>query len=149
MTASVYSFDSPQIAHDMARDFLYAEPVLNNLILTLLAARIARPESGRYWIAGAPGAVTGVALQSPPDLPVNLSAMAPEVAASLADTIAAGGHDLPGVFGEASLAARFAGQWADRRGVGVRPESAQRIYAARAIRPGPSSPGAPEQAGPR
>ena len=142
------SFDSPLIASEMAVGFLSSEPVLNNLILTLLEGRIARPEPGRYWIARTNGALAGVGLQSPPGLPLNLSAMAPETAAQLADAIAAEGRDLPGVFGEARIAARFAGQWAECCGVGVYAESTQRLYEAKVVRNGASVPGVLERADP-
>jgi hypothetical protein len=33
-----------------AREYLASEPVLHNLILTLLHERVERPEAGRYWV---------------------------------------------------------------------------------------------------
>jgi hypothetical protein len=57
--------DDPGLVMTTARKFLLSQPVLNNLILSLLEARIAHPEPGRYWTASRTGAVVGVALQSP------------------------------------------------------------------------------------
>jgi uncharacterized protein len=145
--AKFFSFDTPASASETADGFLRDEPVLNNLMLTLLAARIAQPQPGQYWVGQAKGEVNGFALQSPLKFPLNLSVMTPEVAADLAEAIAAEAHDLPGVFGEARLAARFAGQWAELRGIGAHPTTAQRLYSAGVIRPGLSAPGALEQAG--
>lgn len=148
MAGEILSFDTPEFINKTAHGFLVSEPVLNNLILTLLAARIAFPEPVRYWIARSDSAVTGVGLQSPPSFALILSVMAPEVSADLAEAIAVEGRALPGVLADARVAARFAGQWAECRSVGVQPVIAQRLYVAEAVRAGAAVPGALEQAGP-
>ena len=51
-----------------AGEFLASDPVRHNLILTLLHARVAYPEPGRYWVARDGDTVVGVAFQSPLDL---------------------------------------------------------------------------------
>jgi uncharacterized protein len=45
--------------------FLASDPVRHNLILTLLHARVAYPEPGRYWVARDGDTVVGVVFQSP------------------------------------------------------------------------------------
>lgn len=111
-----------------ARDFLVSQPVRNNLILSLLEARVARPEPGRYWLALRSGAVVGVAFHSPPAFPAQLTPMQSDIAAAMAGTIAASGVSLPGVSGEAATAARFAGQWTEQRKTGATPVAGLRLY---------------------
>jgi uncharacterized protein len=102
--------------------------VLNNLILSLLEARMARPEPGRYWLASRSGAIAGVVFQSPLTYPAQLTPMESDAAAAIADAIADSGVSLPGISGEAATAARFAGQWTERRKSGAAPVAGLRIY---------------------
>jgi len=108
--------------------FLASDPVRHNLILTLLHARVAYPEPGRYWVARDGGAVVGVAFQSPLDFFASLTPMRAEAVAGLVEAIVDAGVNLPGVNGEADTAARFAGQWTERRGSAAFPVEGQRIY---------------------
>lgn len=112
----------------MARGFLLSQPVLNNLILSLLEARIARPEPGRYWLASRGGVVIGVVFQSPLTYPAQLTPMEFDTAVAVADAIGGSGVSLPGVSGEAATAAHFAGQWTERRKSGATPVAGLRIY---------------------
>jgi predicted GNAT family acetyltransferase len=108
--------------------FLASDPVRHNLILTLLHARVAYPEPGRYWVARDGGAVVGVAFQSPLDFFASLTPMRAEAVAGLVEAIVDAGVNLPGVNGEADTAARFAGQWTERRGSAAFPVEGQRLY---------------------
>lgn len=146
MTIAVISYEAADLARDAARNFLNLEPVLNNLIVTLLEARIGQPEPGRYWIARENGEVVGMGLQSPLNYPLNLSAMAPDVATVLADAIGAEGFELAAAAGEARIVARFAGHWAERCKIGAHPVEGKRIYEARTISSGADPPGRMEQA---
>ena len=65
MRAEVSTTGSPEQLLEVGGTFLRQDPVRHNVILTILEARIAHPEPGRYWIAYADGFVRGVALQSP------------------------------------------------------------------------------------
>ena len=142
MTIEVRLYDDPQTVLDLAEPFLAQDPILNNLLLTLLAARAAHWQPGRYWTACKGNEVAGMAVQSPLDRAVILSAMPADVAAVMGLAIAAQGSDLPGVSGEARLAARFAAEWAERRRIGAVPEAGRRIYEARTVRDGPAVGGA-------
>lgn len=144
MAIEILRYDSPGDALEQGEPFLAGDPVLNNLILTLLAARKVHPEPGRYWVAFEGRRVAGMAFQSPLDRPIILSAMSPEVASAMAGAIGAEGDDLPGVLGEARIAASFAGEWGQRRKIGAVPIAGQRIYEARATRDGPAVPGGME-----
>jgi hypothetical protein len=107
--------------------FLASDPVRHNLILTLLRARVAYPEPGRYWLATDGSAVVGVAFQSPLDFVASVTPANPEAVAALVEEIVEAGIILPGVNGEAATAARFAGQWTERRGSAAFPVEGQRI----------------------
>jgi predicted GNAT family acetyltransferase len=140
-------YDVATDALDVARTFLVTQPLLNNLVLTLLVARATAPQPGRYWIAFEREQVVGVALQSPLNFPVNLASMKIDIAAALADAVAAAGGDVPGAFGEAATVARFAGQLAERRHTGAYPTDGQRVYEAPALTEGTTAAGMFERAG--
>jgi predicted GNAT family acetyltransferase len=128
MAIRVTFSDDPARVLTEARAFLASRPVLHNLILTLLHERIAHREPGRYWVATDDDAVVGVVLQSPLNLAANITPMEPEVVAVTVDAISDGGVALPGVNGEAATAARFAGQWTERRKTAAVPFEGLRIY---------------------
>ena len=110
------------------RDFLLSQPVLHNLLLTILHARIDHPEPGRYWAAVQGDKVTGVVIQSPLTFPATLSPMPTNVAPALVNAIVEQGISLPGVNGEAAAAASFAGQWNERSNAAAIPFQANRLY---------------------
>jgi ribosomal protein S18 acetylase RimI-like enzyme len=112
----------------LAGGFLASQPVLHNLILTILHARVAQPESGRYWVAMERGEVVGVVLQSPPTFAATLTPMDGQVAGAMVDAIADAGIELPGVSGEAATAASFAGRWSERRNAAATPFQGNRLY---------------------
>src|SRR5215475_13375742 len=97
--------DDPARALNAAREFLAARPVLHNLILSLLVARIAHPEPGRYWEATERNKTAGLVLQSPLTFAATLTPMEPQVVAAMVDAIVEQGISLPGVNGEAATAA--------------------------------------------
>ncbi|HLK62953.1 MAG TPA: GNAT family N-acetyltransferase [Bryobacteraceae bacterium] len=128
MPIQVTFTDDPARVLREAGDFLASEPVLHNLILTLLHQRIASPDPGRYWVARSGADVAGVVLQTPLQNPATLTPMRPEVAGAMADGIAQSGIALPGVNGEAATAARFAGQWTERTKSAAIPFQGMRLY---------------------
>ena len=128
MAVEVVCGEDPGWVLHEAGAFLASDPVQHNLILTLLYERVAYPEPGRYWVATDGGAVVGVAFQSPLDFFASLTPTSPEAVAALVDVIAESAVTLPGVIGEAATAARFAGQWTERRGSAAFPVEGQRIY---------------------
>lgn len=111
-----------------AGEFLRSKPVRHNLILSLLDARLRRPEDGSYWIVAVDGRVAGAAFQSPLDRWAVITPMEPAVAAALAEWVAESGTDLPGVNGEAATAAAFAGRWIDATRSAATPTSGVRLY---------------------
>ena len=111
-----------------ARSFLVAQPVLHNLILTLLRARVAHSEPGRYWVATEDSNVVGLLFQSPLNLAANLTVMDSAAIAAIVDAVAEARITLPGVNGEAGTAARFAGQWAERCKSAAIPFRGERLY---------------------
>jgi hypothetical protein len=128
MAIEVVLGEDPGWALHEAGEFLASDPVQHNLILTLLNVRVAYPEPGRYWVAREGGTVVGVAFQSPLDFFASLTPMDSGPVAALVEAIVEAGVDLPGVNGEAGTAARFAGQWTERRGSAAFPVEGQRIY---------------------
>lgn len=129
MTPKIERVEHPAAFRERVADFLAARPVEHNLLATLLAQRAERPAEGAYWLAAAEdGSVCGVALQSPFLRPINLSVMAPEVAVAMAAAIAAEDIRPPGATGVADTAARFTGEWTERRETGARPRDGLRIY---------------------
>ena len=141
MTLAVRSGDDPRAAFDAAGGFLRAKPVEHNLLLSLLTQRVDRPEDGRYWWATEGGEVTGFVFHSPVRFRALVSAAEPQVVDALVDRVADESPHLPGVMGDAATAARFAGQWAERRRVPVTPTEGQRLYRLATVRPPANVPG--------
>jgi uncharacterized protein len=112
----------------MAREFLASQPVLHNLVLSLLHARTAHPEPGRYWLAIEHEKVVGVVLQSPLTFAATLTPMDGRVVKAMVRAIADAGISLPGVNGDATTAASFAGHWSERRKSAVTPFQSSRLY---------------------
>jgi len=120
--------EDPAFVLSRASFFLSSQPVLHNLILSILHARVAHAEPGRYWMAIRQDDIVGVVLQSPLTFPATLTPMEPQVATSMADAIAEAGIALPGVNGEAATAATFAGQWSERTKSAAIPFEGNRLY---------------------
>ena len=134
MSIKVAFTDDPVRVLTQAKAFLASEPVLHNVILTLLHERAAYREPGRYWVAMNGLTAAGVVFQSPLNFAANLTIMGPEVMALMVDAISEAGVALPGVNGEAATAAGFAGQWTERRKSAAVPFQGQRIYEAVEVR---------------
>ncbi len=99
MAIEVAFSDDPARVLTEAGSFLASEPVLHNLILTLLHERVAHREPGRYWVAKDGETVVGVVFQSPLNFAASLTPMEPEVVAVMVDAISDGGVALPGAEG--------------------------------------------------
>lgn len=127
--------DDPRVVLHQAGRYLATEPVRHNLVLTLLEARVALPVPGRYVIVSRGDDVVGVAFQSPLDYPPTLTAMADDAVEAAVDILADAELALPGVFGEAATAARFAGQWTERTKSAASPTGGLRIYEVVEVRP--------------
>jgi uncharacterized protein len=148
MTRHVLVTDDAAEALEQARTFLEREPVLHNLVLTLLTTRVRRPEPGRYWLALCDGEVVGVAFQSPLEFVVTITPMDAATVDRVVETMAAAGVRPPGVSGEAGSVARFAGSWTEHATSGARPRRGERIYEITDVSP-PSVAGSVQRAGDR
>jgi uncharacterized protein len=112
-----------------AEEFLSSKAVEHNLILTILQARVAHPEPGRYWIAlEDENTVVGAVMQSPLEYPAVLTPMAPPAVLAMVEAVAAAGIKLPGINGDAATAASFAGQWSERCKAAAIPFQGLRLY---------------------
>jgi uncharacterized protein len=131
-----------------AGEFLSSEPVLHNLILTILHARAAQGDPGRYWIAFRGQQAVGVAVQSPLDYPATLTFIDPQAVPAMVDAIAEAGVALPGVNGDAATAAIFAGQWSERCKSAAIPFQGTRLYELLELGEVPRDQGLLRQAGP-
>ena len=115
MGIQVVFSEDPAFVLTKAKEFLSSEPVLHNLLLTILHARVAQPDPGRYWMAFEGEKAVGVALQSPLQFPATLTPMKRQAVLAMVDAIAGQGVTLPGINGDAATAASFAGQWSERQ----------------------------------
>jgi ribosomal protein S18 acetylase RimI-like enzyme len=134
MSIAVVAGTDPGLVLGRAGDLLAGDPVGHNVAGTKLADAIRYGEPGRYWIALRDGVPAGLAVQQPADTPLAVAPMAAELAVAIARTADADGVALPGVFGPAGTASRFAGEWAERRRVAAMPTSAERLYEIRDLR---------------
>jgi len=142
-----YSED-PTFVLGRADEFLSSEPVLHNLILSILHSRIAQGDPGRYWIAFHGKKTVGVAVQSPLEYPATLTPMEPRAVLAMVDAIAEAGVTLPGVNGDAATAARFAGQWSERCKSAATPLQGTRLYELSELREVPRTEGQLRRAAP-
>jgi hypothetical protein len=133
--------DDPSRALSEARAFLAIEPVLHNLVLTLLHARAAHPEPGRYWVVADGDTVVGVVFQSPLTFFATSTPMPLDAIEASVDAIVGAGIALPGITADAPTAARFAGAWTERAKTGARPEMGQRMYELREVKDGANTGG--------
>jgi predicted GNAT family acetyltransferase len=141
--------DDPAFVLSRAGVFLASQAVLHNLVLSILHARAAQGDPGRYWLALRQDKIVGVVIQSPLTFPATLTPMDPPAAAAMADAIAAAGITLPGINGEAATAARFAGQWSERTKSAATPFQGNRLYELLEIGEVPGVEGELRQAGPK
>src|SRR5207253_737713 len=114
MEPKVLFSEDPAFVIRRADKFLSSEPVLHNLILSILRSRIAQGDPGRYWIALHGEEAVGVVVQSPLEYPATLTPMEPRAVLAIVAAIAEAGVTLAGVNGDAATAASFAGQWSER-----------------------------------
>ena len=128
MELKVLFSEDPAFVLRRAGPFLCSQPVLHNLILSILHARVAQGDPGRYWMAIQRDDIVGIVVQSPLTFPATLTPMERPVATAMADAIAEADVALPGVSGEAATAATFAGQWSERTKSAATPFQGNRLY---------------------
>lgn len=149
MDIKIVFSEDPRLVLSSAGEFLASQPVLHNLILSILHARATRPEPGRYWVAmtGDGEKAVGMILQSPLTFPATVTPMEPRVVAAMVEAIAEAGVSLPGVNGDAATAASFAGQWTERSKSAAVPFMGTRLYELLEIGEAPGISGNFRQAG--
>ena len=128
MELKVLLSQDPALVLRSAEEFLSSEPVLHNLILSILHSRVAHGDPGRYWIAFHGEKTVGVVVQSPLEYPATLTPMEPRAVVAMVDAIAEAGVTLRGVNGDAATAASFAGQWSERCKSAATPFQGTRLY---------------------
>ena len=149
MCLAVLFSEDPAFVLSKADEFLSSEPVVHNLLLTILHARVALGDPGRYWSAVEAEKVVGVVLQSPLEFPATLTPMKQQTVVAMVDAIAEQGVALPGVNGDAATAASFAGQWSERRKSAATPIMGMRLYELLELSESPRVEGGLRQAAPK
>jgi RimJ/RimL family protein N-acetyltransferase len=128
MGIEVVFTEDPTFVLKVARAFLASQPVSHNLVLSLLDARTTHPEPGRYWLATEDEEIVGVILQSPLTFDATLTPMDGRAVEAMVSALAKAGISLPGINGDATTAARFAGQWSERQKCAATPFQGSRLY---------------------
>ncbi|MCO1599083.1 GNAT family N-acetyltransferase [Micromonospora sp. RHAY321] len=124
--------------------WLRREPVLHNVLLTLVADRLSGdvPLSGdeRFVRVADGGATVGAVVWTPPRGPL-LGAAPPPAARALAEHFVRAAPPLVEVHGPVPAVAEFAQRYAERAGLMAVPGTAQRIFQLDAVRPPTGVPG--------
>jgi len=147
MELKVLFSEDPAFVLGRAGVFLSSQPVLHNLALSTLHARVAQGDPGRYWMAIQSGDTLGVVVQSPLNFPAILTPLKTSVATAMADAIVEAGVALPGITADAATAATFAGEWSERSKLAARLFQGLRLYELFEIGEVPPSEGTLRQAG--
>jgi predicted GNAT family acetyltransferase len=132
MSIAVVASADPDLVLDQAGDLLAGDPVAHNVVGTKLADAIRYGEAGRYWVglwAGIPAAAA-----QPADAPLAVAPMPADLVLALAAAVDADGVGLPGVFGPAGTASRFAGLWAAQRQITAAITAEERVHEVRELR---------------
>jgi GNAT superfamily N-acetyltransferase len=152
----------PDAFLDAAGAFLRAAPAANSVTLTTVEALRARGDGAAgdsvrgdqappllAWWRAPDGDVTGAAMQTTP-YPLHLSTMPPDATTALAELLAAHGHALRGVNGEATATEAFVVAWSARTGARARLHRRMRLHRLDTlVPPDPLAPGTAVVAGPR
>ena len=144
MAIDTFFTSEPATAQTVVGEFLRRDPIRHNVLLTLLAARVASSTPIRFWWATVDGIVGGALFQSPDDFPVISSVLDPQVIQPLAEEVAAAvGKPINELEGTVDSASRLAGTFATVTKRPARPVEGQRIYEIRDLRhPAQPAPGA-------
>jgi GNAT superfamily N-acetyltransferase len=148
MELKVLFSEDPAFVIRRADNFLSSQPVLHNLILSILHSRVVQGDPGRYWIALHGEEAMGVVVQSPLEYPATLTPMEPLAVLAIVDANVES-VILAGVNGDAATAASFAGQWSERCKSAATPFQGTRFYELLELGEVPRTAGRLRQAGPR
>lgn len=125
----------PNLILNEAEDYLNADPVHNNLILTILKYGVDVDKVGGYWIVYSGSDVVGVCVQPHIGSRGITTSMPFEAVQSLVEDIVKSNIHLTGIGGEASVAASFAGEWAEKNKSPVVPFLGLRLYKLESVKP--------------
>jgi ribosomal protein S18 acetylase RimI-like enzyme len=134
MSIAVLASADPGLVMGQAGELLAGDPVGHNVVGSKLADAVGYGEPGRYWIGLLDGVPAGVAVQQPAGTPLAVAPMPAELVTAIAGAADTSGVALPGVFGPAGTAARFAEAWGRLRQIPVIPTSEERLYEVRDLR---------------
>jgi predicted GNAT family acetyltransferase len=135
---------------DRAGAWLEGEPVLHNVICTVLARAVEDPavftDAGWFTVEEG-GEPVGAAIITPPFL-LWVTPMPDSALGALVDALVDRRPALPGVAGESGTAARFTELWRERTGADAEPGMGLLVYQLDAVIPPPAVPGRLRTAGP-
>lgn len=134
--------------------YLQEEAVLNNVLCTLIQARVRRagepgtPTDGQHWlrVLGGDGELVGAAAVVPPYGFALMSTMPAGAAANLADHLARVEAELTGADGPVDAANAFAQRFSDATGAPARRGMAQLVFDLEQVRPPAAVAGRPRVA---
>jgi ribosomal protein S18 acetylase RimI-like enzyme len=135
MSIAVLASADPGLVLDEAAELLAGDPVGHNVVGTKLADAIGYGEPGRYWIGLVDGVPAGLAVQQPAGAALAVAPMPAELVEAIGEALDAGDVALPGVFGAAQTASRFAETWGRRRKIPAVLTAEERICEVRDLRP--------------
>jgi uncharacterized protein len=134
MSIAVLASTDPELMIGQASELVAGDPVGHNVVGTKLEDAIRYDEPGRYWIGLIDGVPAGVAAQQPAEAPLAVAPMPAELVEAIAHAVDAGDVALPGVFGSAGTASRFAEMWAGLRKIAAVATSEDRLYEVQDLR---------------
>ena len=135
----------PEAFWSLAREFLFAAPVLHSVLITNVDLRrsgaVTDPAPATYLAVRADtGAVVGAAMRTPPHA-IWLSAMPPDAVEAAARALVDSCPDASGVTGVDPGVALFAKEWERRTGAVAHPRLRERIHRLDAVIPPRPVPG--------
>jgi len=134
VSIAVLASADPDVVLGQAGELMARDPVGHNVVATKLADAIRYDEPGRYWIGLLDGVPAALAVQQPTGTSLAVAPMPAELIAAVADAVDQGNVALPGVFGSAETASRFAELWAGRRRIAAVATAEERLYEVRDLR---------------
>jgi predicted GNAT family acetyltransferase len=147
--STVMECDPVELA-DRAGAWLEGEPVLHNVMCTVLARAVEDPTvfNDAGWFAVEEGGrPVGAAMITPPFL-LWVTPMPETALVALAELLLERRPALPGVAGESGTATRFTGLWGERTGADAEPGMGLLVYRLDAVIPPATVPGRLRTAGP-
>jgi uncharacterized protein len=108
--------------------FLTREPVMNNVVLSLVGVGAEPETEGSCWWVHNHSHVTGVAVQTPRTYPLQMTTMDTPSIEALVEAVRVAQPDLGAVTAQPTSAARFAALWGAATAAPAVPNGAQRLH---------------------